>query len=205
MKGWQQQLVDLLAFLLQQHWLWPPDSEVIWYKKYKTCYLKRLQSGLFLLQGLLFLLLIHAAEGHASGGEGWDGAGQGGRSARHKPNLNISLFFSPLTGLDLRCFRKTLCNWQEIKMFTWCLHSTPLSSCPPERPGAAPKPPGGCWGPGREKGLKGIQQSTQVFWESLLTFCLSHMLKKRPAYTHTHTLNIHTNTQHPELVGLTGR
>lgn len=32
--------------------------------------LKRLQSGLFLLQGLLFLLLIHAAEGHASGGEG---------------------------------------------------------------------------------------------------------------------------------------
>lgn len=31
-----------------------------------------------------------------------------------------------------------------IETSTWCRHSTPWSSCPPGRPGAAPKPPGGC-------------------------------------------------------------
>lgn len=50
-------------------------------KKNKMCYLKSLQSGLFLLQGLLLLLLIHAAERHAGGGERWNGVRQGGCSA----------------------------------------------------------------------------------------------------------------------------
>lgn len=59
-------------------------------------YLESLQSGLFLLQGLLLLLLVHAAEGHAGGGERRDGAGQGGRSARHETDLNIPSFFLSL-------------------------------------------------------------------------------------------------------------
>lgn len=37
--------------------------------KHKIRYLESLQSGLLLLQGLLLLLLVHAAEGHAGGGE----------------------------------------------------------------------------------------------------------------------------------------
>lgn len=49
--------------------------------RFKSCYLKSLEPGLLLLQGLLLLLLVHAAEGHAGGGEGRDCAGQGGRSA----------------------------------------------------------------------------------------------------------------------------
>lgn len=58
--------------------------------KHKIRYLESLQSGLLLLQGLLLLLLVHAAEGHAGGGERRDGAGQGGRSERH--NLKCFLF-----------------------------------------------------------------------------------------------------------------
>lgn len=50
--------------------------------KKKKSYLKGLQPGLLLLQRLLLLLFIHAAEGHPGGGERGDGVGQSGRPAR---------------------------------------------------------------------------------------------------------------------------
>lgn len=62
-------------------------------KKNKICYLERLQSGLFLLQSLLLLLLIHAAEGHAGGGERRDGVRQGGCSARGENRGGVQFFF----------------------------------------------------------------------------------------------------------------
>ena len=42
-----------------------------------VAHLECLDAGLLLLEGLLLLLLVHAAEGHACVGEGRHSAGQG--------------------------------------------------------------------------------------------------------------------------------
>lgn len=49
--------------------LWRPQSLGGLSFQHEMCHLESLQSGLFLLQGLLLLLLVHAAEGHAGGGQ----------------------------------------------------------------------------------------------------------------------------------------
>lgn len=101
-------------------------------------HLKSLESGLLLLQSLLLLLLVHPAEGYAGGGQGIDRAGQCGRSATQDTQVSVSFSI----------FRRIQEGPGVSQAPTWCLRSAPWSSCPPRMPGAAPKPPGGCWGPG---------------------------------------------------------
>lgn len=68
------------GFLQLRHLDCPEDTEVTRLKQTNS-YLESLQPGLLLLQRLLLLLLIHAAEGHPSGGERGHSAGQRGRPA----------------------------------------------------------------------------------------------------------------------------
>lgn len=192
------------------------DSALLWSrnnlaKKNKICYLERLQSGLFLLQSLLLLLLIHAAEGHAGGGERRDGVRQGGCSAnireRGENRGGVQFFFLReysrggtvkfhMMEMQMTQTRERLMPLTNYNVSTWCLHSAPWSSCPPERQGAAPKPPAGCWEP--ESRVWG--EKRRKFSHPLNLF-LSHAKKtKTPTYTYSNR-----HKQHPELVGLTGR
>lgn len=177
------------------------DSALLWSrnnlaKKNKICYLERLQSGLFLLQSLLLLLLIHAAEGHAGGGERRDGVRQGGCSAnirkgRKQRRCSIFLFEGVLSRRNVKFHmmemqmtqtRERLMPLTNYNVSTWCLHSAPWSSCPPERQGAAPKPPAGCWEP--ESRVWG--EKRRKFSHPLNLF-LSHAKKQNPPPTHTVT------------------